>query len=297
MLTENFISVIYEHTEYIDDSYPDNFYLYGANSLIEINFVSSSSNNIAYALTGVQDSIIVEVDAVSTTLSQEYSYDAWGRRRDKDTWQYTLSGEPELLAGRGFTAHEELPWFNLVNMNGRLYDPTVGRFLSADPVVQSPANTQNFNRYSYCLNNPLKYTDPSGYRIAKFMREDSEDDMYDETQDGGGLWSKYDASTFGGRGGRITGLSIGGGYKPPGFGMNGKGYGGMYYDWYSNTYRSTDVGNDIVSLGTVLNRLDSYSLKPWGYRVIDSKTGKVLKNVVRGYKSDANSRVTPWMLA
>ena len=88
----------------------------------------------------------------------EYSYDAWGRRRDKDTWGYTLSGEPDLIAGRGFTGHEELTDFNLTNMNGRLYDPVAGRFLSADPYVQA----SGFNRYSYPLNNPLKFMDPSG---------------------------------------------------------------------------------------------------------------------------------------
>ena len=48
-------------------------------------------------------------------------------------------------------------------MNGRVYDPSIGRFLSADPHIQAPYNTQSYNRYSYVLNNPLKYTDPSGY--------------------------------------------------------------------------------------------------------------------------------------
>ena len=96
-------------------------------------------------------------------ISGEYSYDAWGRRRSADDWSYTLdANDGELMAGRGFTGHEHLPWFNLINMNGRLYDPVVGRFLSPDPYVQSPDFTQNFNRYSYCLNNPLKYTDPEG---------------------------------------------------------------------------------------------------------------------------------------
>jgi len=47
-------------------------------------------------------------------------------------------------------------------MNGRLYDPLVGRFLSPDNSVQNPYFTQNYNRYSYCLNNPLRFTDPSG---------------------------------------------------------------------------------------------------------------------------------------
>lgn len=58
--------------------------------------------------------------------------------------------------------HEHLPEFGLINMNGRMYDPALGRMLSPDNYVQSPGNAQNYNRYSYCLNNPLKYTDPSG---------------------------------------------------------------------------------------------------------------------------------------
>ena len=52
--------------------------------------------------------------------------------------------------------------FGLINMNGRLYDPALGRVLSPDNYVQDPLNTQSFNRYSYAFNNPLKYTDPSG---------------------------------------------------------------------------------------------------------------------------------------
>ena len=47
-------------------------------------------------------------------------------------------------------------------MNGRIYDPMIGWFLSADPFVQAPTNTQNYNRYSYVWNNPLSLTDPSG---------------------------------------------------------------------------------------------------------------------------------------
>ncbi|MFZ5430467.1 MAG: RHS repeat-associated core domain-containing protein, partial [Bacteroidota bacterium] len=92
----------------------------------------------------------------------EYSFDAWGRRRDKDNWSYTLSGEPALFADRGFTGHEFLADFNLYNMNGRLYDPVVGRFLSPDPYIADPSFTQSYNRYSYVLNNPLKYNDPTG---------------------------------------------------------------------------------------------------------------------------------------
>jgi len=47
-------------------------------------------------------------------------------------------------------------------MNARLYDAALGRFLSPDPYVQAPDFSQNFNRYSYCVNNPLRYSDPNG---------------------------------------------------------------------------------------------------------------------------------------
>ncbi len=58
--------------------------------------------------------------------------------------------------------HEMLNEFNLINMNGRVYDPVLGRFLSPDKYIQEGDNSQNYNSYSYCLNNPLKYADPSG---------------------------------------------------------------------------------------------------------------------------------------
>lgn len=58
--------------------------------------------------------------------------------------------------------HEMQNEFNLINMNGRVYDPVLGRFLSPDKYIQEGDNSQNYNSYSYCLNNPLKYADPSG---------------------------------------------------------------------------------------------------------------------------------------
>ena len=67
-----------------------------------------------------------------------------------------------LLLDRGYTGHEHLASVGLIHMNGRLYDPALHRFLMPDNYIQDPFNTQNFNRYGYCLNNPLKYTDPNG---------------------------------------------------------------------------------------------------------------------------------------
>jgi RHS repeat-associated protein len=85
----------------------------------------------------------------------ECSFDAWGKRT-------FVTKDPSLVFDRGFTGHEHLDEFGLINMNGRMYDPVVGRFLSPDPYVQAPGFSQSFNRYSYALNNPLKYTDPTG---------------------------------------------------------------------------------------------------------------------------------------
>jgi RHS repeat-associated protein len=64
---------------------------------------------------------------------------------------------------RGYTGHEELDEVGLVHMNGRVYDPQLGRFLSADPVVQDATDLQAFNHYAYVRNNPLSLTDPSGF--------------------------------------------------------------------------------------------------------------------------------------
>jgi RHS repeat-associated protein len=109
-------------------------------------------------------SITHVVNSSTNALVAEYSYDAWGRMRNPATWvNYTPGSEPALfVAGRGYTGHEHLPWFSMINMNGRLYDPLIAMFLSPDNYVQEPSSTQNYNRFGYCLNNPQIYTDPSG---------------------------------------------------------------------------------------------------------------------------------------
>lgn len=93
-------------------------------------------------------------------ILQEMSFDAWGNLRSPNTWSGPYSGL--ILYDQGFTGHEHLSGFNLINMNGRMYDPVMSSFFSVDNYVQNPENSQCFNRYGYCLNNPLRYVDPSG---------------------------------------------------------------------------------------------------------------------------------------
>jgi len=111
-------------------------------------------------------SIMAISDANTTTTPVETrSYDAWGRLRyasGSTLVPFAHNAQPTLLLRRGYTGHEHLPEFGLINMNARLYDPVIGRFLSPDPYVQAPTFSQSFNRYSYCINNPLIYTDPDG---------------------------------------------------------------------------------------------------------------------------------------
>ena len=84
----------------------------------------------------------------SGSVEQELSFDAWGRQRNATNWGYSSLPTPKFE--RGYTFHEHLSEFDLINMNGRVYDPMIARFLSPDPVLQSPGNLQNYNRYSYC---------------------------------------------------------------------------------------------------------------------------------------------------
>lgn len=109
------------------------------------------------------ESVTDEVGNVDTVLS----FDAWGQRRSENWGELTEAEIETLIANldmhRGFTGHEHLDEVNLIHMNGRVYDPILGRFLSADPIIQAPGNLQSFNRYSYVLNNPLSFTDPSGF--------------------------------------------------------------------------------------------------------------------------------------
>jgi RHS repeat-associated protein len=95
-------------------------------------------------------------------LVEENSFDAWGRRRNADDWTYDNLSNEHLFA-RGYTGHEHLDDpFNVINMNGRIYDPLVGMMMSADNYIPEIGNPNSHNRYAYAHNNPLKYTDPSG---------------------------------------------------------------------------------------------------------------------------------------
>lgn len=105
-------------------------------------------------------STIAVTNETGAVLERQF-YDPWGQRRNGNG---TASTTLRSLDHRyGYTEHEMIDAIGLVHMNGRVYDPLIGRFMSADPTIPDPTDGQNYNRYSYVLNNPNVYTDPSGF--------------------------------------------------------------------------------------------------------------------------------------
>ncbi len=103
------------------------------------------------------------------TVQQRMSFDTWGKRREINWQQMTeaaITTFDTSITTRGFTGHEQIDQVGLVHMNGRVYEPELGRFLSADPIIEAIDNLQTYNRYSYVRNNPVTFTDPSGFQKA-----------------------------------------------------------------------------------------------------------------------------------
>lgn len=166
-MTESFaghqrVKTYISNCEFIQPTSGDDYSLTYLSSTDGIFAVAESTSN-GYRLHYVHTDNLGSWDIITDMggdLEQSLSFDAWGNRRNATTWNGPAQDEP--LFDRGFTGHEHLYNFGLINMNGRVYDPLMSSFLSPDNYVQCPDNSQNFNRYAYCLNNPLKYTDPSG---------------------------------------------------------------------------------------------------------------------------------------
>lgn len=127
-------------------------FYYLDNGCIYVIEGSQSTGTYYYAFTDHLGSVTRIFDESGASVF-EAEYDAWGRQ---------AVSRNTIGFHRGYTGHEMLPEFGLINMNGRLYDPMLGRFISPDNYVQMPDFSQSFNRYSYCINNPLKYNDPDG---------------------------------------------------------------------------------------------------------------------------------------
>lgn len=128
------------------------YYVYAGKKLVAIHESATGvGRSLKYVLTDRLGGVNVITDATGKEL-ERINYDAFGG----------IAGHP-TQSTRGYTGHEWDAESGLINMNARLYDPVLGRFISADTVIPEPGNMQAYNRYGYVLNNPLYYTDPSGH--------------------------------------------------------------------------------------------------------------------------------------
>jgi RHS repeat-associated protein len=149
---------------------PHKVYIYSPYGLVATH---DEGNNLKPVATDHLGSIVAAYNSLKNK-TEFFGYDAWGRRYRYDAGggKYFFDENPlgsnasmtDVLDyfARGYTGHEHMDQFGLINMNGRMYDPVLGRMLSPDPYVPDGTYSQDFNRYSYARNNPLMYTDPSG---------------------------------------------------------------------------------------------------------------------------------------
>ncbi|PHQ88464.1 MAG: hypothetical protein COB42_08760, partial [Sulfurimonas sp.] len=139
-------------------------FIYAGSELVAVNVEVDDGELLIPSVRYFHKDALGSIDTItneSGEVVQRFVYKPFGERI-VGSW-INQTSESNSITKRGFTGHEHISEFNLIHMNGRVYDPIIGRFLSADPYIQSPYDTQSYNRYSYVKNNPLKYTDPSGF--------------------------------------------------------------------------------------------------------------------------------------
>lgn len=146
-------------------------YVQSPAGLLAVNTVVADSQQLYFIASDYMNSLRAVMTEDGTVI-ERFEFDPWGKRRDPVTHKPVHRDAPVwaadnqhiaiALLDRGFCAQEHIDEFDLINFNARLYDPILGRFLNPDPFIQDYKNVQNLNRYSYALNNPFNYTDPTG---------------------------------------------------------------------------------------------------------------------------------------
>ncbi|NNJ72759.1 MAG: RHS repeat-associated core domain-containing protein [Enterobacterales bacterium] len=123
---------------------------------------SSNRTDTFYSYTDHQGSVVGTANQSGAHVSYAI-YDPFGKRSEVYVNSLLSGGTFTEPTEKGYTGHIEMPEIGIIHMGGRIYDASIGRFLQADPIVQSPLDSQSYNRYAYVRNNPMTLTDPSGY--------------------------------------------------------------------------------------------------------------------------------------
>ncbi len=264
-------------------------YIPGGNGIVAIQVDDMFGENTSYLLKDNLGSIQTITDEEGT-VSEVLSYDAWGKRRNGTSW-LPFDHPIYTMFTKGYTGHEHIDDLKLINMNGRIYDPTIGRFISPDPFVQAPTYSQGLNRYAYVINNPLSLTDPSGYSWWS-------DNVTSPVSDFG---DKYETQIVSMASGFVLG-AIGGFFGGP----IGSGIGFGFGSAFAGTLMTGGSEGDALEAGLKGGAIGGVSaaltmgidavLIPWdksvGQSLLYRTSSQILnmgsKSVVRGYASKLN---------
>ncbi|HZI11832.1 MAG TPA: ribonuclease domain-containing protein, partial [Myxococcus sp.] len=137
-------------------------YFIGADQLAAVVKQTGATTSVRYLHQDYLGSVTAVTNEAGAVL-ERFAYEPFGKRRHPNGSLDTSGALKGTNTNRGYTASEQLDDLGLIHMNGRVYDPVIGRFMSADPSVPHPEDPQSFNRYSYTRNNPLAFFDPTGF--------------------------------------------------------------------------------------------------------------------------------------
>jgi RHS repeat-associated protein len=255
-------------------------------------------------------SVSVVTNSVGTVI-ERMAYEPFGKRRNVNGATDVYGTLTPATTDRGFTEHEGMDEVGLINMNGRVYDPALGRFMSADPNVPYPNLSQSYNRYSYVQNNPLGGIDPSGFvdytEAPPYYTYPSPSFSQNSGQGGYSLYSGDLSST--GSGSFFDPYSFSrysSGSGTTGFGTSGSNWGGSssnlfgsnYYGsssllgWTSTSSNAALGGNPYQGFGAAtlgyqnafdqLNKLTPSSAEEWQSRLAG------LNGLAAGYRATAD---------
>jgi RHS repeat-associated protein len=148
------------------------YYIRAADGLAAIQSIIGSGSPLTYYVLSDQESSISTLLNSTGSVAVNESFTPFGVRREASAWSGSLTStqggltEEDIMDGitrQGFTGQTVLGLMGLNHMNGRVEDPLTGTFLSPDPYVADPTNSQDYNRYTYAYDNPLSYLDPTGF--------------------------------------------------------------------------------------------------------------------------------------
>ncbi len=182
-------------------------YIVADGQIVALRSKTGASVSMLYIVTDHLGSTAAVTDTATPMGVERDGYDAWGHRRN-------INGTPDpsctltSQTNRGYTGQEMLDSQCLINMNARVYDPTLARFQSADSVVPNPIYGQAYNRYAYAYGNPLNAVDPSGHADETVEGETQYWNIGSEFMTG---WAAADflSMSFGGNGGYTDGRGYG----------------------------------------------------------------------------------------